>query len=91
MEVLDEYLEDGTLVCVSGKQNLKIRILCGGQNFSGKECKQILNNDYKEQKLDIACYYNDAICSGVILLWKKKDIPKKTGRLLPDRMQVWRQ
>ncbi len=83
MEVLDEYLEDGTLVCVSGKTKFEdTYIMRWSKTLAEKNASQILNNDYKEQKLDIACCANDAICSGVIASMEKEGYSKEDWPLI---------
>lgn len=86
MEVLGEYLQDGTLVCVSGKVEFEDTCIAQwSKSLAEKNANQILNNDYKDRKLDIACCANDAICSGVIASlerqeYSEEDWPMITGQ-----------
>lgn len=67
MEILGEYLEDGTLVCNSGKiEFADTNILRWSRTLAEKNMDQILNQNYKKEKLDIACCANDTIAAGVL-------------------------
>lgn len=67
MEILGEYLEDGTLVCNSEKTEFSdTNILRWSRTLAEKNMDQILNQNYKNEKLDIACCANDTIAAGVI-------------------------
>lgn len=83
MDVLGEYLEDGTLVCASGKVKFEDTcIMQWSKNLAEKKASQILSENYKEQKLDIACSANDAIGSGIIASLEKQGYSKEEWPML---------
>lgn len=67
MEVLGEYLEDGTLAAKSLEtefENTSVKDWLPAE--AEKEAVHILENYYKEDSLDIACCANDTIAYGII-------------------------
>lgn len=86
MEILGEYLEDGTLVCNSGKTEFAdTNILRWSRVLTEKNADQILNRNYKKEKLDIVCCANDTIASGAIASledngYSEEDWPLITGQ-----------
>lgn len=67
MEVLGEYLEDGTLLCKSGKTEFEDISIMGWSNvLAEKDAVNLLTNYYKDISLDIACCANDTIAGGII-------------------------
>lgn len=66
MEVLQKYLDDGTLVCKSGKTSFdKTCILRWSQETAQKNCEDVLAGFYSDDKLDIACSAFDGFAYGI--------------------------
>ena len=66
MEVLQEYLDDGTLVCKSGRTSFEETcILRWSQETAQANCENILTANYADEKLDIACTAFDGFAYGV--------------------------
>ena len=65
MEVLGEYLEDGTLVCKSGKTSFEDTcILRWSQETAQANCENVLTAFYADEDLDIACTAFDGFAYG---------------------------
>lgn len=72
MEVLGEYLIDGTLVSKSSKTEFEDSAVEGWSGEQAeKNATQILESHYKEDSLDIVCSANDTMASGVIASLEK--------------------
>ena len=66
MEVLQEYLDDGTLVCKSGRTSFDDTcILRWSQETAQANCENILTAYYADEKLDIACSAYDGFSYGI--------------------------
>lgn len=66
MEVLQQYLDDGTLVCKSEKTSFeKTNILRWSQEQAQKNCEDVLSAYYADEKLDIACTAFDGFAYGI--------------------------
>lgn len=66
MEVLQEYLDDGTLVCKSGRTSFDDTcILRWDQQTAQSNCENILTANYADEDLDIACTAFDGFAYGV--------------------------
>lgn len=66
MEVLKEYLDDGTLVCKSGRTSFEDTcILRWSQEQAQNNCENILTAYYADEDLDIACTAFDGFAYGV--------------------------
>ena len=66
MEVLQEYLDDGTLVCKSGRTSFEDTcILRWSQETAQNNCENILTANYADEDLDIACTAFDGFAYGV--------------------------
>lgn len=66
MEVLQEYLDDGTLVCKSGMTSFEETcILRWSQETAQANCENILTRYYADEELDIACTAFDGFAYGV--------------------------
>ncbi len=66
MEVLKPYLDDGTLVCKSGRTSFNDTcILRWSQETAQQNCENILTANYADEKLDIACTAFDGFAYGV--------------------------
>lgn len=66
MEVLQEYLDDGTLVCKSGRTSFEDTcILRWSQETAQANCENILTANYADEDLDIACTAFDGFAYGV--------------------------
>lgn len=66
MEVLQEYLDDGTLVCKSGRTSFEDTcILRWDQQTAQSNCENILTANYADEKLDIACSAYDGFSYGI--------------------------
>ncbi|MBQ4530250.1 MAG: sugar-binding protein [Lachnospiraceae bacterium] len=67
MEVLGEYLEDGTLICKSMETEFAdISTRDWSRVFAKKEAARILESYCEDDSLDIACCANDTIAYGII-------------------------
>lgn len=66
MDVLQEYLDDGTLVCKSGRTSFEDTcILRWSQETAQANCENILTANYADEKLDIACSAYDGFAYGI--------------------------
>ena len=66
MEVLKEYLDDGTLVCKSGRTSFDDTcILRWSQEQAQNNCENILTAFYADEDLDIACTAFDGFAYGI--------------------------
>lgn len=66
MEVLQEYLDDGTLVCKSGMTSFEETcILRWSQETAQANCENILTRYYADEDLDIACSAFDGFAYGI--------------------------
>lgn len=66
MEVLQPYLDDGTLVCKSGRTSFKDTcILRWSQETAQQNCENYLSAYYAEEKLDICCSAFDGFSYGI--------------------------
>lgn len=66
MEVLQEYLDDGTLVCKSGMTSFEETcILRWSQETAQANCENILTRYYADEELDIACSAFDGFAYGI--------------------------
>lgn len=66
MEVLQPYLDDGTLVCKSGRTSFEDTcILRWSQETAQQNCENYLTGFYADEKLDIACSAFDGFAYGI--------------------------
>lgn len=66
MEVLQPYLDDGTLVCKTGRTSFQDTcILRWSQETAQQWCENYLSGFYADEKLDIACTAFDGFAYGV--------------------------
>lgn len=66
MEVLQEYLDDGTLVCKSGRTSFEDTcILRWSQETAQANCENILTANYADEDIDICCTAFDGFAYGV--------------------------
>lgn len=66
MEVLKPYLDDGTLVCKTGRTSFEETcILRWSQETAQQWCENYLSAFYADQKLDIACTAFDGFAYGI--------------------------
>ena len=66
MGVLEEYLNDGTLVCKSGRTSFEDTcILRWSQEEAQKNCENYLSGFYADEDLDIACSAFDGFSYGI--------------------------
>ena len=66
MEVLQPYLDDGTLVCKSGRTSFDDTcILRWSQETAQQNCENYLTGFYADEKLDIACSAFDGFAYGI--------------------------
>ena len=66
MEVLQPYLDNGTLVCKSGRTSFEDTcILRWDQQTAQSNCENILTANYADEDLDIACTAFDGFAYGV--------------------------
>ena len=68
MEVLDEYLEDGTLVCRSGRQTFdENSIMRENADSAVKQMQAVIDEFYSQEKTpDIICTASDEFALGVL-------------------------
>jgi putative multiple sugar transport system substrate-binding protein len=60
MEVLQPYLDSGTLVCKSGKTSFEDTCISGWSQETAKQlCSDYLSQYYSDDKIDIICNAND--------------------------------
>lgn len=66
MSVLEKYLDDGTLVCKSGRTAFEDNcILRWSQETAQQNCENFLTGFYAEEDLDIACSAFDGFAYGI--------------------------
>ncbi|MDD3140829.1 MAG: sugar ABC transporter substrate-binding protein, partial [Lachnospiraceae bacterium] len=66
MEVIQKYIDEGTLVCKSGQVDFeKCNTLRWDQQTAMKRCEDILSANYADDKLDIAFSAYDGLSYGV--------------------------
>lgn len=66
MSVLEKYLDDGTLVCKSGRTSFEDTcILRWSQETAQQNCENYLTGFYAEEDLDIACSAFDGFAYGI--------------------------
>ena len=66
MEVLQPYLDDGTLVCKTGRTSFEDTcILRWSQETAQQWCENYLSGYYADEKLDIACSAFDGFAYGI--------------------------
>jgi len=66
MEVLRPYLDDGTLVCKSGKVSFdETCILRWSEDTARERCSEILKEYYEDETLSIACSAFDGFAYGI--------------------------
>lgn len=66
MEVLQPYLDDGTLVCKTGRTSFEDTcILRWSQETAQANCENILTANYADEDLDIACSAFDGFAYGI--------------------------
>ena len=66
MEVLKPYLDDGTLVCKSGRTSFEDTcILRWSQETAQQNCENYLTGFYADEDLDIACSAFDGFAYGI--------------------------
>lgn len=67
MEQLQPYLENGTLICKSGEMTFEETcILRWSRETARLRCRQLLDEYYQTEKLDIACSAFDGFAYGII-------------------------
>lgn len=67
MEKLQEYFDDGTLVCTSGKQTLDdTAVMRSGRNTAKNDMAEILSQNYTEGTPDIICTGADDLALGAV-------------------------
>ncbi len=65
MEVLKPYMEDGTLVCKSGKFTFnETAIIRWSEEIAAEKCARLLDTHYKEEDLDICASVFDGFAYG---------------------------
>lgn len=66
MDVLQKYLDDGTLICKSGRTSFQDTcILRWSQETAQQWCENYLSGFYSDEKLDIACSAFDGFSYGI--------------------------
>ncbi|MCR4806621.1 MAG: sugar-binding protein [Lachnospiraceae bacterium] len=74
MEVLRPYLDNGTLVCRSGKTSFRETcILRWSEDTAAEMCTSLLKEYYPKGDLDIACSAFDGFAYGILKAWQKSD------------------
>lgn len=76
MEVLDEYLEDGTLICRSGRQTFdENSIMRESTDSAIKQFQTVVDEFYSQEKTpDIICTASDAFALGVMELLEEEKL-----------------
>lgn len=83
MQVLEEYLEDGTLVCKSKRTEFSdTAVMRWSPYIAEKDAIYTLRCHYKMENVDILCCANDSIASGIILALEKEGYTKENWPLL---------
>lgn len=86
MEVLKPYLDDGTLVCKTGRTSFDDTcILRWSQETAQQWCENYLSSQYADEKLDIACSAFDGFSYGIKAAltgagYTEEDWPMVTGQ-----------
>lgn len=86
MEVLQPYLDDGTLVCKTGRTSFEDTcILRWSQETAQQWCENYLSSQYADEKLDIACSAFDGFSYGIKAAltgagYTEEDWPMVTGQ-----------
>lgn len=86
MEVLQPYLDDGTLVCKTGRTSFNDTcILRWSQETAQQWCENYLSSQYADEKLDIACSAFDGFSYGIKAAlagagYTEEDWPMVTGQ-----------
>ena len=71
MEVLKPYLDDGTLVCRSGRTSFyETCILRWSEDTAQGKCAELIKEYYRNGDLDIACSAFDGFAYGILKAWK---------------------
>ena len=87
MEVLKPYLDDGTLVCKTGRTSFDDTcILRWSQETAQQWCENYLSSQYADEKLDIACSAFDGFSYGIKAAltgagYTEEDWPMVTGQV----------
>lgn len=91
MSVLQKYLDDGTLVCKSGRTSFEETcILRWSQEVALQNCENYLSGFYADDKLDICCSAFDGFAYGIKAALEEPGTRRRTGPSLPGRTQkLW--
>lgn len=72
MDILRPYLDNGTLICRSGKTSFHDTcILRWSEDTAEDMCTDLINEYYKDGDLDIACSAFDGFAYGILKSWQK--------------------
>lgn len=76
MEVLQEYLDDGTLICRSGRQTFdENSIMRGNTDSAMKQLQDVIDEFYSQEKTpDIICTASDDFALGAMDLLEKESL-----------------
>ena len=78
MEVLKPYLDDGTLICRSGKTHFRDTCILRWSEETAKEmCSDLIKEYYENGDLDIACSAFDGFAYGILDAWRAARLPEE--------------
>ncbi len=76
MEVLEPYLQDGTLICRSGRTSFEETCILRWSEETAKEmCTGLLKDYYPDGDLDICCSAFDGFAYGILSAWEQSGYP----------------
>lgn len=80
MEILKPYLDNGRLVCKSGRIKFEdTAILYESQDTAQKNCEALLDANYLDGRLDIACASSDTLAYGIRAALENRDYTRDSG------------
>ena len=86
MEVLKPYIDNGTLICRSGKTSFHDTCILRWSDTTAEEmCTDLIREYYRDGDLDIACSAFDGFDYGILRAWEREglsmeDLPLITGQ-----------
>ena len=86
MDVLKSYIDNGTLVCRSGKTSFRETCILRWSDTKAEEmCSDLIREYYRSGDLDIACSAFDGFDYGILRSWQRaglsmEDLPLITGQ-----------
>ena len=85
MEALRPYLDNGALICRSGRTKFEETCILRWSEFTAEErCRKLIEEFYPQGDLDIACSAFDGFAYGILTAWEAKlpnaKLPMITGQ-----------